>query len=325
MRVASPSPPVPSCPADTARQETVDPLPEARRFDPRDRHPAGRRRRHRARHRFRARLPGLAVLPRPAAPTARRSKGVDRMGAPHDRGADRLRDPRTRDPGGPRPSRSAVAAVALDRGRGAGRVPGVARAGDRSTREQRGVGHRPPDRRHAPRRAPRVRDRPCRLPGPPPQPREQPALHAPRRVHGRCDVRPAAVRVPGDRDRFGAGLPGLAADGRDAHPGSHRGHLGACPPPLGGRGRGRRGPGARRDRVANAAGPPHHRPPGGRGRGPVRGPGRGRRAAGPDRAVRLVADAPPGPRRGHLRLVRRARGHELLRGPDDAGRHRPGS
>ena len=60
----------------------VDPLPEARRADPRDRDPARHDRRHRPRHRLRARLPGLAALPRPAAAAARRRQGLDRVDPP---------------------------------------------------------------------------------------------------------------------------------------------------------------------------------------------------------------------------------------------------
>ena len=49
-----------------------EPLPEARRAHPRDRSRAGHDRGHRARDRFRARLPRLAAVQRPADPAARR-------------------------------------------------------------------------------------------------------------------------------------------------------------------------------------------------------------------------------------------------------------
>ena len=63
-----------------------EPLPEARRADPRDRSRAGHDRRHRARHRFRAGLPRLAALPRPAHPVPRRHQGLDRVDPSHGRG-----------------------------------------------------------------------------------------------------------------------------------------------------------------------------------------------------------------------------------------------
>ena len=66
-----------------ARMAAREPLPEARRADPRDRSRPGHDRGHRARHRFRARLPRLAALPRPAPPAARRPEGLDRMDPSH--------------------------------------------------------------------------------------------------------------------------------------------------------------------------------------------------------------------------------------------------
>ena len=135
------------------RMAAREPLPEARRADPRDRSRAGHDRGHRARHRFRARLPRLAALPRPAHPVARRHQGLDRVGPPDRRGHHRLRDPRPGHPGRPRPSRSAIDPVAVVRGRRARRLPGLARARDGPPRQQRGVGHR------APRRGARARRR----------------------------------------------------------------------------------------------------------------------------------------------------------------------
>ena len=125
----------------------------------------GHRRRHRARHRFRAGLPRLAVLSRPGAPPAGRREGLDRVGASHDRGGHRLRDRRPGDPGPARPSRSTIARLALAGGGRARRVPGLARARDRPPRQQRGVGHGAPDGRHAPRGVARVRHGPGRVPG----------------------------------------------------------------------------------------------------------------------------------------------------------------
>ena len=66
-----------------------EPLPEARRAHPRDRSRAGHDRGHRASHQFRARLPRLAAVPRPAHPAARRLEGVDRVDPPDRRGGHR--------------------------------------------------------------------------------------------------------------------------------------------------------------------------------------------------------------------------------------------
>ena len=275
-----------------------EPLPEARRADPRDRSRAGHDRGHRARHRFRAGLPRLAALPRPADPGPGRHEGVDRVGPPDGRGHHRVRDPRARAPGRPRPSRSALDPVAVVRRRRARRLPGLARTRDGPAREQRRVGHRAPRRGARARRAARLPDGPCRLPGADRRSRRQPALHAARRVHDRGHLRAAAVRIARDRHGVGARLPGLAADERLAPAGPDRCDRRARPPSLGG-GAGRAvfvvDPGGRR--VADPARPPDARPAGRRFGGPVRDPGRDRRRPGPDPARRVDPDAAPRARR----------------------------
>ena len=50
----------------------------------------------------------------------------------------------------------------------------------------------------------------------------EPAVHAARGLRGGLGLRAAAVRVPGDGDRRGPGLPRLAADGRHVLPGADR-------------------------------------------------------------------------------------------------------
>ena len=97
-----------------------DPLPEARCRDPRDRPRAGHDRRHRPGHRFGPRLPGLAVLLRPAHPAARRPQGLDRVDPPHRRRGHRRDDPR--------PWRSSPSATTATGGPSCGRRSGPSRS-----------------------------------------------------------------------------------------------------------------------------------------------------------------------------------------------------
>ena len=178
-----------------------------------------------------------------------------------------------------------------------GRLPGVARPRDRPARQQRRVGHGAPRGGDAAGRDPRVPDGAPRLSGADRRPWREPAVHPPGRLRVGRDVRPAAVRLERHRDRHRARLPGLAADGRRAHPGPVGGELGPHPPSLG-RGRRRR---HRRDRggrrLADPARPSGPRPAVALGGRPVRDPDRRRRPAGPDPAVGVDPDPAPRPRR----------------------------
>ncbi len=243
-----------------------EPLPEARRAHPRDRSRAGHDRGHRARHGFGPRLPGLAALPRPDHPVARRHQGLDRVDPPDRRGRHRLRDPRPRLPGHPRLPRPPIDPLAVAGGGRARRLPGVARARDGPPRQQRRVGHGAPGRGPHAGRVAGLPDRPGRLPGQDRRPRWQPAIHARRGLRHGPHVRPAPVRIARDGHVVRPGLPGLAADERDAVPGRDRRDVGAHPPPLGG---GHRGSG--------------------------RGRPRGRRVADPARRTRRSSACPSGP------------------------------
>ncbi len=208
------------------------------------------------------------------------------MGPPGRRGRRRVRGPGSRRPRDPRPSRPPIDPVAEHRRRPAGRLPGLARARDRAPRQLRRVGHRAPGCRDDAGRAAGLRHGPCRLPGPCRRPRREPAVHAAGGLRGPRDVRPAAVRLARDRDRFRARLPGLAADGRVAAPGGDRCDLRARPASLG---RGGRRADRARDRgrrLAHGAGAPGHHPSRGRRGGPVRDPGGHRWRPGPDPARR---------------------------------------
>ena len=258
-----------------------DPLPAPCPGDPADHARAGHDRRHRARHRFRARLPRLAALPwaDPAAP--RRRQGVDRVDPPRRRGDRRLRDPRHGRAGPARPPRPPVDPVAHARCRAARRVPGMAGPRDRPPRQLRGVRHRPPGRRDDPGRTARLRHDPFRLPGSHRRARGQPAVHDPGRVRGGRDLRAPALRLQRDRDGDRADLPGLAAHGRVGGAPADRADVRSRAASMG-RGRRRRDRGDRGDRrVANPARPPDGRPARAhRGRA-LRRAGAHRRRAGP--------------------------------------------
>ncbi len=200
-----------SCPRSNPLR---DPVPEARRGHRRHDGAARHDRRRRPGHRVRHGLPRLAAVPRPGDPAARRQQGVDRVAPPHGRSRDRLRDPRPRAAGVARLPRPTVDPVAVDRRRRAGRLPGLARPRDGPAQQLGRVGDGAPRRGDGAARPAGVRAGPQLLSRPDRRPRDEPAVHAPRHVHGGRDLRAAAVRLPRHRDRPVVRVPGLAADER---------------------------------------------------------------------------------------------------------------
>ena len=242
------------------------------------------------------------------------------MDPPNGRRGHRLRDPGPRDPGDAGPPGPRLDPVADAGRRRARRIPGLARAGDRSTRQLRRIRDGAPRQRDGPGRAAGLPDRAGRLPGPPSGARRKPAVHPAGGLRGGGDLRVAALRLARDRDRLGSRLPGLAVDGRLAGPAPDRGDRGPRPAPLGGGRRGADRPGSGDRRVANAARTPDPRPARHRCHGPVRDPDRDRRRTGPDPARRMDPDAAPRARGGHLGEPGRAVGDELLHGALRGGR-----
>ena len=265
--------------------EGRDPLPETRRGDRRDDAPARHDRRDRARHRTPDGLPGLAALPRPADPAARRPEGVDRVdppdrGGPHGSascsGSRSWRSATTATAGLLWPSIGAVALVGFQAWLGRETVR-LNNSGESVTAHLAaamalvGCSCYP---------------RPVVLPGPHRRPRREPAVHARRGAGGAVGVRAAAVRVAGHRNQpvvrlpdwplmNGSLLPALTTRTRPT------------PPPLG-RDRRRADRGRRRVLALRTQ---RDNPPVLRlamvGGGPVPDPGGDRRPADPDRPVRL--------------------------------------
>ena len=306
-----------------------DPVPEARRRDAGGDARARRHRCRRPRHRERPRLPRLAVLLRPGDPAARRLQGVGGVDPSPRRGRDRAAGSRGRGARRSRSPRSAQPVGAVDRSGGAGRLPGLARRGDRSARELGSVGDRAPRHRPRRRRAAHVPVRARRLPGAPGGEGSKPALHAARRVHGRGRLRAPPLRQQRHVGRCRPCLPRLAAHGwRDrpavrpdaaGHPAARRHQR---PSPVRRGDRWRPAPGDLARRLARAAIQPGPVRPGHDRRHPVPGPGRGRRLPDLDAARSLDPDAPRGTGGLHLGGCGGRRLRELLRGAGQGLRHR---